>query len=66
VEQAFVSTLGHEVVDSFYVTDAAGGRIESPQAKRRLVDAVLEALGAPSAADGDQSSGSRHGSDQIR
>jgi [protein-PII] uridylyltransferase len=66
VEQAFVSTLGHEVVDSFYVTDAAGGRIESPQAKRRLVDAVLEALGAPSGADGDQSSGSRHGSDQIR
>ncbi|MFN8024958.1 MAG: [protein-PII] uridylyltransferase [Acidimicrobiia bacterium] len=44
VEQAYVSTLGHEVVDSFYVTDATGGRIEAPDAVQRISRAVLAAL----------------------
>ena len=44
VEQAFVSTLGHEVVDSFYVTDAAGGRIESPDAVQSVPRAASDAV----------------------
>lgn len=44
VEQAYVSTLGHEVVDSFYVTDATGARIETPEAVQRVTQAVLGAL----------------------
>jgi [protein-PII] uridylyltransferase len=59
VEQAYVSTLGHEVVDSFYVTDATGGRIETPDAVHRVTRAVLEAL-TPALSD------SGHPSDQLR
>jgi [protein-PII] uridylyltransferase len=66
VEQAFVSTLGHEVVDSFYVTDATGQRIDSLSARRRLVDTVLEALGGGAPAGSPGWSDSRHGSDQVR
>jgi [protein-PII] uridylyltransferase len=44
VQQAFVSTLGHEVVDSFYVTDESGQRIATPDARRRVTEAVLAAL----------------------
>jgi [protein-PII] uridylyltransferase len=44
VEQAYVSTLGHEVVDSFYVSDATGGRLESSDAVQRVTRTVLEAL----------------------
>jgi UTP:GlnB (protein PII) uridylyltransferase len=39
-----VSTLGHEVVDSFYVTDAAGRRVDTPDAVQNVSRAVLEAL----------------------
>ena len=54
VEQAYVSTLGHEVVDSFYVTDASGGRIESPDAVQRVTSAVLAALSGESDAPPDR------------
>ena len=30
VDQAYVSTLGHEVVDSFYVTRADGAKLTDP------------------------------------
>jgi UTP:GlnB (protein PII) uridylyltransferase len=46
VDQAYVSTLGHEVVDSFYVTDAAGRRVDTPDAVQNVSRAVLESLTA--------------------
>jgi len=49
VDQAYVSTLGHEVVDSFYVTDAAGRRVDTPDAVQNLSRAVLESLTASAA-----------------
>jgi [protein-PII] uridylyltransferase len=73
VEQAYVSTLGHEVVDSFYVTDASGGCIIAPDAVNRVCRAVLAALeGANGPAEGDEEghkdseSDSRQVSDQVR
>ena len=32
VDQAYVSTLGHEVVDTFYVTLADGAKLDRPRA----------------------------------
>lgn len=63
VEQAYVSTLGHEVVDSFYVTDASGGRIEAPEAVQRVTRAVMDALAPEPEAD---LSDSGHPSDHLR
>lgn len=63
VEQAYVSTLGHEVVDSFYVTDAPGGRIEAPEAVQRVTRAVMDALAPEPEAD---LSDSGHPSDHLR
>jgi [protein-PII] uridylyltransferase len=48
IASAKVSTLGHEIVDTFYVVDAAlGRRSTNPAALRRLEDAVLSALRRP-------------------
>jgi len=44
VASAKVSTLGHEVVDSFYVRDAAGAKLVAPEAVAGVQAAVLEAL----------------------
>ena len=44
VRTAKVSTLGHEVVDSFYVTDAAGEKLTDPEHRREVELAVLDAL----------------------
>jgi [protein-PII] uridylyltransferase len=41
---ARVETLGAEAVDVFYVTDAAGGPLTQPDARRRTVSTVLAAL----------------------
>jgi len=61
VEQAYVSTLGHEVVDSFYVTDASGRRIESPEAVQRVTRAVLAALSDESDTTADVGVGTPEG-----
>jgi [protein-PII] uridylyltransferase len=62
VEQAYVSTLGHEVVDTFYVTTPGGEKVTEPAVLRALVGALSAALGATT---GDPS-GSGHADDQLR
>ena len=44
VEQAYVSTLGHEVVDTFYVTAPDGAKLTDPDIVTELEDALLAAL----------------------
>jgi [protein-PII] uridylyltransferase len=46
VRAARVETLGAEAVDVFYVTDSTGGLLSDPDARRRVVAAVLSALGS--------------------
>jgi [protein-PII] uridylyltransferase len=58
VEQAYVSTLGHEVVDTFYVTTPAGTKLTDRDQLRGLEDALVATLRRPS--------GSGHGDDQLR
>jgi UTP:GlnB (protein PII) uridylyltransferase len=58
VEQAYVSTLGHEVVDTFYVTDPDGGKLDDADALAGLQAALLSALSEPSV--------SRQNDDQLR
>ncbi|MEO6121664.1 MAG: HD domain-containing protein, partial [Acidimicrobiales bacterium] len=41
---AKVATLGHEVVDAFYVTEADGTNLDDPQRRAVVERAVLEAL----------------------
>jgi [protein-PII] uridylyltransferase len=45
VRFARVSTLGHEVVDAFYVVDAEGATVTDPDALGRVAAAVAAALG---------------------
>jgi [protein-PII] uridylyltransferase len=59
VEQAYVSTLGHEVVDTFYVTTADGAKLTDPDIVTGLEHALLGAL-TPSLSD------SGHADDQLR
>jgi [protein-PII] uridylyltransferase len=58
VEQAYVSTLGHEVVDTFYVTAPDGTKLTDPSEVTALEDALLATL-APL-------SESSQGDDQLR
>ena len=44
VEQAYVSTLGHEVVDTFYVTSPDGTKLTDPDVVAALEQALLTAL----------------------
>ena len=44
IRHAKVQTLGHEVVDSFYVRDAAGAKVEDPDHLREIERAVLAAV----------------------
>ena len=44
VRSAKVVTLGHEVVDTFYVRDASGGLITDPDHRREIERALLAAL----------------------
>jgi len=44
VRTAKVSTLGHEVVDAFYVTDAAGAKLSDDAHRREVERAVLVEL----------------------
>jgi UTP:GlnB (protein PII) uridylyltransferase len=44
VEQAYVSTLGHEVVDTFYVTAPDGTKLTDPDVVSGLEAALLGAL----------------------
>ena len=48
VRTAKVSTLGHEVVDAFYVTDAEGRKLVDPAHLREIELSVLDALSRPS------------------
>lgn len=47
VEAALIDTLGHEVIDTFYVRDAAGGKITSPAAVQSVQDALDRVLDGP-------------------
>ena len=44
VRSAKVQTLGQEVIDTFYVCDAEGGKVEDPHHMREIERAVLAAL----------------------
>jgi [protein-PII] uridylyltransferase len=44
IRHAKVQTLGHEVVDSFYVRDAGGSKIQDPDHLREIERAVLAAV----------------------
>jgi [protein-PII] uridylyltransferase len=59
VQAARVETLGAEVVDVFYVTDAVGGLLTDPDLRKRTAKTVLDALTAalspPNAAMGHPS-----------
>ena len=46
VRTARIATLGHEVVDSFYLCDASGAPIRDDEVLRRLEAAVLDSLAA--------------------
>jgi [protein-PII] uridylyltransferase len=41
IRSAKVATLGHEVVDAFYVLDAAGAKLTDPEHRREVERAVL-------------------------
>jgi [protein-PII] uridylyltransferase len=49
VDRAFVSTLGHEVVDTFYVTGPDGVPVQDPVVLARIEPAVAAALDAAGA-----------------
>jgi len=50
--RAFVSTLGHEVVDTFYVTGLDGLPVQDPVVLARIEPAIAAALGADDRVDG--------------
>jgi [protein-PII] uridylyltransferase len=58
VQAARVETLGAEAVDVFYVTDATGGLLTDPEARRNTIATVLAALSA-------LSSGTAHPQDPL-
>jgi [protein-PII] uridylyltransferase len=62
VEQAYVSTLGHEVVDTFYVTAPDGTKLTDPGIVTGLEHALVAALSPAGAALSD----SGHADDQLR
>ena len=45
IRHARVQTLGDEVVDSFYVRESAGGRVEDSEFRHEITRAVLHAVG---------------------
>ncbi len=47
---ARVSTLGHEVLDAFYVRDATGGKVTDPELIQRIKDGVLRVINASTTA----------------
>jgi [protein-PII] uridylyltransferase len=62
VEQAYVSTLGHEVIDTFYVTTPAGEKLTDPNVVAALEHSLLDALRHSAG----EASGSGHVDDQLR
>jgi len=70
VEQAYVSTLGHEVVDTFYVTAPDGTKLTDPDVVAELEQALLASLSngprRPGGTAGEVLSDSGHASDQLR
>jgi [protein-PII] uridylyltransferase len=62
VEQAYVSTLGHEVVDTFYVTSPEGDKLTDPDVVADL-EAALHAALRPATGEASDSS---HVDDQLR
>jgi [protein-PII] uridylyltransferase len=55
VHRAFVSTLGHEVVDTFYVTAADGAPVHDASVLERIEPAVAAAVGAAEPGEGVRS-----------
>jgi hypothetical protein len=55
-----VSTLGHEVVDTFYVTGPEREKLVAPEIVTAIERGVLRALGTESVSD------FVHGDDQLR
>jgi len=47
VQSARMSTLGAEVVDAFYVVDAAGRKVEDPLQRQRIEDLLVTACRRP-------------------
>jgi [protein-PII] uridylyltransferase len=45
IRSARVQTVGHEVVDAFYIRDRLGGKVEDPALRAEIVLAVTHALG---------------------
>jgi [protein-PII] uridylyltransferase len=64
VEQAYVSTLGHEVVDTFYVTGPDREKLVDREIVTAIERGVLRALGVEPA--GEPVSHSVQGDDQLR
>jgi [protein-PII] uridylyltransferase len=62
VEQAYVSTLGHEVIDTFYVTSPDGAKLTDPHVVAGLEHALLGALRPATGGASDSS----HVDDQLR
>ena len=62
VEQAYVSTLGHEVVDTFYVTSPDGAKLTDPDILADLEHALLGSLRPATCGTSDSS----HVDDQLR
>jgi [protein-PII] uridylyltransferase len=60
IEQAYVSTLGHEVVDTFYVTGTDRQKLIDGQIVAAIEGGVLRALGVEALSD------AVHGDDQLR
>jgi len=52
VDQTYVSTLGHEVVDTFYVTRADGTKLTDPEVIGDLERELLEGLRSSASVQG--------------
>jgi [protein-PII] uridylyltransferase len=44
IESAQITTYGEKVVDTFYVTDLMGFKIDSPQRQRRIIKRLLQVI----------------------
>jgi [protein-PII] uridylyltransferase len=52
IASAHISTFGEKVIDTFYVTDLTGQKIENPTRQARIRTALLETLDRPAAQRG--------------
>jgi [protein-PII] uridylyltransferase len=52
IASAHITTFGEKVIDTFYVTDLTGAKIENPTRQARIRTALLETLDRPAAQRG--------------